>query len=76
LVTKTHLVCFQFLLVTAKTVLLLGSQHTSGGSCARICTTDISVKAEIMDGLTIQAGWAEDGATNTSTTGDEDTQLL
>jgi outer membrane protein OmpU len=51
-----------------------GESATSGGS-SHGSAKDISVKAAVMDGLTIQAGWAEDGATNDSV-GDEDTQSV
>jgi len=51
-----------------------GESASSGGG-SHGSAQDISVKAAVMDGLTIQAGWAEDSATNDSV-GDEDTQSV
>jgi hypothetical protein len=52
------------------------AESGSSGQASHGSTTDISVKAEIMDGLTIQAGYAEDGAASTSTTSEDTTSLV
>ena len=52
------------------------AESASSGEGSHGSTTDISVKAEIMDGLTIQAGYAEDGAASTSTTSEDTTSIV
>ena len=51
------------------------AESGSSGQASHGSAQDISVRAAVMDGLTIQAGFAEDGATNDSV-GDEDTQSV
>jgi len=51
-------------------------ESATSGEASHGSTTDISVKAEIMDGLTIQAGYAEDGAASTSTTSEDTTSIV
>ena len=51
-------------------------ESATSGQASHGSTTDISVKAEIMDGLTIQAGYAEDGAASTSTTSEDTTSIV
>ena len=52
------------------------AESGSSGQASHGSSTDISVKAEIMDGLTIQAGYAEDGAASTSTTSEDTTSIV
>lgn len=52
------------------------AESASSGEASHGSTTDISVSAEIMDGLTIQAGYAEDGAASTSTTSEDTTSIV